>query len=178
MSHPLSPPPPAANLLTLLVNGLELCDPLGDKSVWGSVFELTSDRLEHGSIMLTTKVSSDTIHYTCMYMYITFDTTYQLEEWRLLVELKIFPNKYDVCCAYHCHCWLHLLCHSLSAAITVFPPFSLCCNYCVSTIFSLAGPSWTALPSSPTCPGGPTMSWQVWPRSWLCWRFSAPSREV
>ena len=80
MSHPLSPPPPAAKLLTLLVNGLELCDPLGDKSVWGSVFELTSDRLQNGSIMLTTKVSRDTIHYTCMYMYISFDTTYQLEE--------------------------------------------------------------------------------------------------
>ena len=44
------------NLLTLLVNGLELCDPLGDKNVWGSIFNLTEERLDKGAIMLATKV--------------------------------------------------------------------------------------------------------------------------
>ena len=50
---------PAGNLLTLLVNGLELCDPLGDKTVWGSIFKLDSTRINNGAIMLATKVKRE-----------------------------------------------------------------------------------------------------------------------
>lgn len=48
--------PATGKLLTLQINGLELCDPLGDKTVWGSIFELTQDRLDQRAIMLATKV--------------------------------------------------------------------------------------------------------------------------
>ena len=59
----LTPAHPAGKLLTLLVNGVELCDPLGDKNVWGSMFNITEDGLrDYGAIMLATKVS--TMH-TC-----------------------------------------------------------------------------------------------------------------
>ena len=51
------------NLLTLVVNGVELCDPLGDKTVWGSIFELNETRINKGAIMLATKVI--TIHSAC-----------------------------------------------------------------------------------------------------------------
>jgi nicastrin len=47
-----------AELLTNMVNGLVLCDPLGDRSVWGSVFELTEEGLGEGAIMLATKLDS------------------------------------------------------------------------------------------------------------------------
>ena len=48
--------PTAAKLLTLQVNGVELCDPLGDKNVWGSIFELNEERLGQKAILLATKV--------------------------------------------------------------------------------------------------------------------------
>ena len=49
----------AGKLLTLLVNGLELCDPLGDKNVWGSLSNLTEEQLGNGgAIMLTAKVKA------------------------------------------------------------------------------------------------------------------------
>ena len=38
------------------MNGLALCDPLGDKTVWGSIFELSEERLSQRAIMLATKV--------------------------------------------------------------------------------------------------------------------------
>lgn len=47
----------AGKLLIPYVNGLELCDPLGDKTVWGSMFKLEKERISNGSIMLATKVS-------------------------------------------------------------------------------------------------------------------------
>jgi nicastrin len=47
-----------AKLLTLQVNGVELCDPLGDKNVWGSIFELNEERLGQKAILLATKLDS------------------------------------------------------------------------------------------------------------------------
>ena len=51
------------------MNGVELCDPLGDKTVWGSIFELNRTRLDNGAIMLATKVNTDmrTSIHTCTY---------------------------------------------------------------------------------------------------------------
>ena len=43
-------------MLTLLVNGEELCDPLGDKNVWGTLFELPQELPQEGIVMLATKV--------------------------------------------------------------------------------------------------------------------------
>ena len=41
----------------MYINGIEVCDPLGDKTVWGSMFRLEEERISNGSIMLATKVS-------------------------------------------------------------------------------------------------------------------------
>jgi nicastrin len=46
------------DLLTNQVNGVQLCDPLGDQNVWGSIFNLTEERLGRGAIMLATKLDS------------------------------------------------------------------------------------------------------------------------
>jgi len=47
-----------AQVLTLLVNGIELCDPLGDRNVWGTLFELPEEIPSEGIIMLATKLDS------------------------------------------------------------------------------------------------------------------------
>lgn len=51
----------------MYVNGIEVCDPLGDKTVWGSMFKLEEERINTGSIMLATKVS------VCMKVVFHFD---------------------------------------------------------------------------------------------------------
>jgi len=38
------------------VNGIELCDPLGDRNVWGTLFELPQEIPSEGIVMLATKV--------------------------------------------------------------------------------------------------------------------------
>ena len=38
--------------------------------------------------------------------------------------------------------------------------------------------SWTVLPSSPTCPGGPTTNWQASPHSWQSWRPLGNSNKM
>lgn len=43
------------NLLIPLLNGIGVCDPLGDNNVWGTLFQLTEGSLDD-VILLTTKV--------------------------------------------------------------------------------------------------------------------------
>ena len=160
----------AGNLLTLLVNGLELCDPLGDRNVWGSLFELTEEGLNHGAIMLATKVRG---HCTFNYPYTAVEQNMYTAV--LLCALECYSMQICIYCTRRVGRWAHL--HRYT-----FPKIKTDC-----VIFVLVGSvlyllceslSWTVLPSSPTCPGGPTTNWQASPHSWQSWRPLGNSNKM